>query len=139
MSMFPSISIAGSGLSVDQTWIDTIGGNIANAQDTVTPGQPVYREQSVVAAPVGNTSVIGQPEAGNGVHVQAIALSAGKGVLTYDPTNPLANKQGDVVSPNINIGHELTSLVEAQVNYEADATVLQNSDTAYKNVLTIKA
>jgi flagellar basal-body rod protein FlgC len=137
--MFPSISIAGSGLSVDQTWIDAVGGNIANAQDQVTPGQPVYREQSVVAVPVGGTSPLGQPTAGNGVAVQEIAVSNGKGVLTYNPTNPLANKQGYIVTPNINIGHELTSLVEAQVNYEADATVLQNSDTAYKNVLSIKA
>ncbi len=139
MSMFPSISIAGSGLSVDQTWIDAIGGNIANAQDQVTPGKPVYREQSVVAVPQANLSVTGQVGAGNGVQVQAINLSAGKGILTYDPTNPIANKQGYVLSPNINMGHELTTLVEAQVNYEADATVLQNSDTAYKNVLSIKA
>jgi flagellar basal-body rod protein FlgC len=137
--MFPTISIAGSGLSVDQTWIDTIGGNIANAQDNVTPGQPVYREQSVEVAPLPNVSVTGQVGPGSGVHVEAINLSAGKGILTYDPTNPIANKQGYVLSPNINMGHELTTLVEAQVNYEADATVLQNSDTAYKNVLSIKA
>ena len=99
MSMFPSISIAGSGLSVDQTWIDAIGGNIANAQDQVTPGKPVYREQSVVAVPQANLSVTGQVGAGNGVQVQAINLSAGKGILTYDPTNPIANKQGYVLSP----------------------------------------
>ena len=50
MSMFPSITIAGTGLDVDQTWIDTISGNVANAEDAVTPGQPVYRDQEVLVS-----------------------------------------------------------------------------------------
>ncbi len=32
MSMFPAVNIAGTGLEVDQTWIDAIGGNVANAR-----------------------------------------------------------------------------------------------------------
>jgi len=32
----------------------------------------------------------------------------------------------------------MTSLVEAQVSYEVDSKVLQNSDTAYQAILAIK-
>jgi len=134
VSMFPAIDIAGTGLGVDQTWIDTIGGNVANANDATTPGKPVYREQQIVAVPAPSTS-----PAGNGVQISAIALGSGQGVLTSDPGNPLANNKGDVLYPNINIGAQMTSLVQAQMNYEADSTVLQNSDTAYKAILAIKA
>ena len=89
MSMFPSISIAGTGLEVDQTWIDAIGGNVANAEDAVTPGQPVYREEEVAAvASPGSGS--GSP--GNGVQA-SITLGSSQGILTHDPGKP-ARRQG---------------------------------------------
>lgn len=135
--MFPSIAIAGSGLGVDQTWLDAISGNVANANDAVTPGKPVYRAQEVVAEASPNGVGPTPSSAGNGVQVAAVALGPAKGILTSDPTSPLADKQGDVVYPEINIGHQMTTLVEAQMSYEADATVLQNSDSAYKAILAI--
>jgi flagellar basal body rod protein FlgC len=49
-SIWSGIDIAGSGAEVDQTWIDTIGGNVANMNDAVTPGQSVYQAQYVQAA-----------------------------------------------------------------------------------------
>jgi flagellar basal-body rod protein FlgC len=135
MSMFPSISIAGTGLEVDQTWIDAIGGNVANAEDAVTPGQPVYRDEQIVAeaAPVGSDNV------GDGVEAKAVALGSAQGILTYQPDSPLANAKGYVTYPDVNIGNEMTSLVEAQVSYEVNAKVMQNSSDAYNAVLQIKA
>ena len=135
MSMFPSIGIAGTGLEVDQTWIDAIGGNVANAEDAVTPGQPVYRDEEIVAqaAPAGTNSV------GNGVELRGVALGSSQGILTYEPDSPLANAKGYVTYPEVNIGHEMTSLVEAQVSYEVDAKVMQNSTDAYNAILQIKA
>ncbi len=137
MSMFPSINIAGTGLEVDQTWIDAIGGNVANAQDAVTPGQPVYRDEEVVAA-ASPGGVRDPAPSGPACKVASVALGSAQGILTYDPGNPLANKAGDVTYPEVNIGHEMTSLVEAQVSYEVDSKVLQNSDTAYQAILAIK-
>lgn len=134
--MFPSISVAGSGLEVDQTWIDAIGGNVANAEDAVTPGKSVYRDQEVVAAaspPAGGSSV------GDGVEVEGIELGSAEGTLTYDPGNPIADSRGYVTYPSVNIGHEMTSLVEAQVSYEVNAKVLQNATDAYQAILNIKA
>jgi flagellar basal-body rod protein FlgC len=136
MSMFPAISIASTGLEVDQTWIDAIGGNVANAEDAVTPGQPVYRDEEIVA---GSAPSSGSSSVGNGVELKGIALGSSTGVLTYDPSNPIANKEGYVAYPDVNIGHEMTSLVEAQVSYEVDSKVLQNSTDAYNAILQIKS
>jgi flagellar basal-body rod protein FlgC len=138
MSMFSAITTSGTGLDVDQTWINTIGGNIANAEDAVTPGQPVYRDQEVVAEAAPSSPVPGSSAAGTGVQVEGIDLGSAQGILTYDPSNPIANKQGEVTYPDINIGSQMSSLVEAQVSYEANANVLQSSDAAYKSMLAIK-
>ena len=121
MSMFPSISIAGTGLEVDQTWIDT----------TSAPAKPVAFVAE--AAPVGSDNV------GDGVEAKAVALGSAQGILTYQPDSPLANAKGYVTYPDVNIGNEMTSLVEAQVSYEVNAKVMQNSSDAYNAVLQIKA
>jgi flagellar basal-body rod protein FlgC len=136
--MFPAINIAGTGLEVDQAWIDAIGGNVANAEDAVTPGQPVYRDEEVVAAEAPGPNGLGSGSTGDGVEVKAIALGSAQGILTYDPGNQIADKQGYVTYPDVNIGHEMTSLVEAQVSYEVDSKVLQNSTNAYNAILAIK-
>ncbi|MGA2528144.1 MAG: flagellar basal body rod C-terminal domain-containing protein [Acidimicrobiales bacterium] len=134
MSMFPAITIAGTGLEVDQTWINAIGGNVANAEDAVTPGQSVYRDQEVIAGAIPG-SVAG---VGNGVEVDRVALGSSQGIKTYDPSDPIADKQGYVTFPDVNIGNEMTSLVQAQVSYEVDSKVLQNSTDAYNAILQIK-
>jgi len=136
MSMFPSIDIAGTGLDVDQTWIDSISSNVANADDAATPGKPIYQEQEVVATQ--SPSAPGNVN-GSGVQVQSVNVSTAPGVLVSDPGNPLANNAGLVEYPNVDIGHQMTSLVQAQASYEANANVLGNSDAAYKAILAIKA
>ncbi len=137
MSMFPAISIAGTGLEVDQTWIDAIGGNVANAEDAVTPGQPVYRDEEIVAGIRHHPP--GRARSGNGVERQGHrARLRPRASSPMTRANPIANKEGYVAYPDVNIGHEMTSLVEAQVSYEVDSKVLQNSTDAYNAILQIK-
>ncbi len=139
MSMFPSISVAGTGLNVDEAWIDTIGGNVANSEDAVSPGQPVYRAQYLEVQPQPQTPVeVGGTGYGSGVQVKAVELGSAKGVLVEDPQSPLA-VNGEVEMPDVDVGHELVSLVEAQTSYQANADVMQHATTAYQAILGIKA
>jgi len=132
--MFEAIDIAGSGINVDQTWIDTIGGNVANANDGVTPGQPVYQAQYVDAAAV--------PEAngpGLGVEVQSIELGPAQGQMDYEPTNPKADAQGEVAYPVVDLAQQMTGLIESQSSYQANASVMGKATSAYESILQIKA
>jgi flagellar basal-body rod protein FlgC len=132
--MFEAIDIAGSGINVDQTWIDTIGGNVANSNDGVTPGQPVYQAQYVDATPV--------PEAdgpGLGVQVQQIELGSAQGQMDYEPTNPKADAQGEVAYPVVDLAQQMTGLIESQTSYQANASVMNKSTAAYQSILDIKA
>lgn len=131
--MFSTIPVAGSGLVVDQTWLDTIGGNIANANDAVTPGGRVYREEYVQVMP--ETPAAG--EVASGVQVVGIPLGSARGKLAWAPGNPLANAQGMVEYPNIHLGHEMVSLVNAERSFQANAAVLSHSVNAYKSILAI--
>jgi flagellar basal-body rod protein FlgC len=129
VSLFGALPIAGSGLGVDQEWLDTVGGNVANANDVATPGTPVYQPQYVDAVP--------SPD--GGVQVGGIALGSAKGVLEYEPSNPKADAAGYVALPAVDMATEMVSLVEAQANYEANAAVVKDAMGAYEAVLGIKS
>jgi flagellar basal-body rod protein FlgC len=138
-SIWSGIDIAGSGAEVDQTWIDTIGGNVANMNDAVTPGQSVYQAQNVQAAEQVDPPGSATPGAGVGVQVDAINLGPAAGQIEYDPANPVANAQGDVEYPVVDLGSEMTDLVQAQTSYQANAEVLSHATDAYQAILDIKA
>jgi flagellar basal-body rod protein FlgC len=129
-SIWSAVDTAGSGADVDQTWIDTIGGNVANMEDGVMPGQPVYQAQYVEA---------GEQPDGEGVQVQAIDLGPSQGELDYEPSNPVANAQGEVEYPVVDLGSQMVDLMEAQASYQANAQVLSDAKTAYQSILDIKA
>ena len=138
-SIWSAVDIAGTGVNVDQSWIDTVGGNIANMNDAVTPGQPVYRAQYVVAAEqVTPSSALGAGT-GAGVGVSTVALGSATGEIQYDPTNPVANAKGLVEYPVVDLGTQMTDLIQAQTSYQANAKVMSTAKDAYDAILNIKA
>ena len=138
-SIWSGIDIPGTGAEVDQTWIDTIGGNVANMNDAVTPGQPVYQAEYVEAGEQAGPADSGSPGAGMGVQVNSIAMGPATGQIEYDPTNPIANAQGDVEYPVVDLATEMTDLVQAQTSYQANADVMSKATSAYQAILDIKA
>lgn len=133
-SLFSVLGIAGSGVDAMQTWINTSGGNIANSNDAVSPNKPAYAEETTVLSPTGPVGVPGQT--GTGV-TATVRLGSTAGVLAYEPSNPLANAQGEVRLPNVSISNELVNLIQAQNGYQADTSVLQKAVAAYQSGLTI--
>jgi flagellar basal-body rod protein FlgC len=138
-SIWSAVDIAGSGADVDQTWIDTVGSNVANMNDAVTPGQPVYRAQYVDAGEQVQPVDTASRGSGVGVQVDVIALGPANGQIEYDPTNPVANGQGEVEYPVVDLGAEMTDLVQAQTSYQANAEVMSHATSAYEAILDIKA
>jgi flagellar basal-body rod protein FlgC len=97
--------------------------NIANANSTATtPGGDPYRRkiatmQSEFDRQVGATMAQpGQPVADTSDFRKQ-----------YDPGNPLADKTGYVMLPNVNPLVEIMDMREAQRSYEADLTVMESS------------
>ena len=100
------MDIAGTGADVDQTWIDTIGSNVANMNDAVTPGQPVYQAQYVDAGEQVEPADSGTPGAGVGVQVDAVTLGPGaRARSSTTPPTRSPNAQGEVEYPVVDLGH----------------------------------
>ena len=145
MGLFDPISTAETGVNVSQTWLDAISENIANQNDTAPTSQGVYQTRFVVAQPIpGQVEGTGPGSAteasiGGGVQIAGVALGSPYGVETYQPSNPLANRQGMVREANVNLGQQMTDMMLAQNGYEANLTTISQAEQAYQAALALKA
>jgi flagellar basal-body rod protein FlgC len=133
VTLFSALDIAGTGVDAMQTWIDTSGGNIANANDAVAANKPAYAAESSVFTPV-SAAIPGQP--GEGV-ATTVTLGSTAGVLAYEPHSPLANNAGEVKLPDVSISDQLVGLMQAPDGYQATTDVMARAVSAYQSGLTI--
>ncbi|MDQ6754058.1 MAG: flagellar basal body protein [Actinomycetota bacterium] len=125
---FDVIGIAGSALTVHRKWMDAIADNLANINTATKTSGNAFQARFVEA----------QAGAGNsGVHVSGVALGSATGRVVNDPTNPLADKDGNVRMPDIDLGTEMGQLIMAQRGYQANAAVVDRAKTSYEAALQI--
>lgn len=127
MGAFDSLAIANSALGAHQTWIDALAGNIANANTMEPTSGNAFQETYVVFA----------PRADGGVDVAGFAKGDPAGRLVSDPGSPLADAQGYVRAPDMDMASEMGQLVMAQRGYQASVQVTKTAQDTYASALQI--
>lgn len=130
--MFGALDIAVSGATVSRIWMDAISDNVANTNTVRPAGEEPFRARLVVAEAVRD----GDGTRG-GVRVTGIVENEGIAPVTYDPANPLADENGLVTRPVVDIGQEMTNLILASRSYEANLSVVDRVRDAYLAALRI--
>ena len=130
MSSFKIFDIAGSGLSAQSVRLNTVASNLANADSVSGDPTTVYRArhpvfQAVQQKMLGAASVADQSEAA--VTVKGIVESQAAPQMRYDPGNPLANAQGNIYAPNVNVIEEMTDMISASRAYQDNVEVMNTS------------
>jgi flagellar basal-body rod protein FlgC len=128
MSIFQSIGIAATGTTVYRKWLDAVSDNLSNMNDAVSTSQGAYRERHVVAQ---------QASDGVGAQVGGIVLGNSTGRVVYEPSNPLADKDGNVRYPDIDLASQMGQLMMAQRGYQANLSVVDRAKDAYQAALQI--
>ncbi|MGB1077057.1 MAG: flagellar basal body rod protein FlgC [Bdellovibrionales bacterium] len=124
-----------SGLQAQSTKLAVSASNIANA-DSRGSLDPDNIRQPYQALEVETVS-----QSTNAVNggVRAIVLPKEPGaVVSYDPDSPLANTQGEIGIPNVNIGEELINNIQASQAYKASLQlipVIKDMDEALFNAV----
>jgi flagellar basal-body rod protein FlgC len=162
--MFRTLGVAASGLSAQRLRLETIAGNIANAEVTRTAEGGPYRRRVVemtaspaLGAPLPSalTGVatmpgagaphvpfldvagVTAPDAARGVQGTGGVEDASEGPLVYDPGHPDADDAGYVRYPNVRITDEMVDLMDARRVFEANATVFQSAKQMLRRALDI--
>lgn len=114
---FGSLDIAVSGLKAHSKRIELISSNIANARTTNGPdGEPYRRLDAVLKSDSDGVS---------SVSIDEIVTDESEYQRILDPGNPMANDEGYISMPNVNIPTEMIDLTTASKAYQANVAVMK--------------
>jgi flagellar basal-body rod protein FlgC len=134
--LFPTFNTAATGLGVFRTWMDAVSDNMANVSTARPTSEAAFQARFVVATAIGNgqEAMTGAPA---GARVTGISFGDAEGRLVQDPTNPLADANGMVRMPDIDMGDQMTQLMIAQRGYQMNLAVIDRAKDAYQQALSI--
>ena len=105
--------------------------------DDVAVGAVDVRAARVQDVPHRLDGFAGQGHVPRGVVVEAPRFGDPAGRLQYDPNHPLADENGFVRAPDMDLTDQMTSLIIAQRAYQANVTVFERARDAYIRALEI--
>ena len=135
MGMFTAFDINATGMTAERYRMDIISQNVANANTTRTEDGTHYRRKVVVYEEKNSQAPFRQVLSkargrydGTGVKVTGVYEDRWtEGNMVYDPSQPDADENGDVMYPNVSTITEMTNLIDASRAYQANATAFSAS------------
>jgi flagellar basal-body rod protein FlgC len=128
MSTFNAIGVASTGVTVYRKWLDAVSDNIANMDNVSRTSENAFQARYVIAQ---------QAQDGNGAEVGGVAYGSKEGILTLDPDNPLADNQGYVRRPDIDLGDQMAQMMMAQRAYQANLSVVDRAKESYTAAINL--
>lgn len=134
MSLFRVFDIAGSAMTAQSIRLNATASNLANAESaTSSSGQPYRAKQVVFSATQLHAN---QPQA-VGVTVASVSEDQAPPRLVYDPKNPLADGNGYIAMPNVNVVEEMTNMISASRSYQTNADMMNTAKTLLQKTLQL--
>ncbi|WP_058913546.1 flagellar basal body rod protein FlgC [Entomohabitans teleogrylli] len=132
MSLFSILDISGSAMAAQSQRLNVSASNMANADSAVGPDGNPYRARQVIfqvnSAPGQSTG---------GVRVSEVVESSAPDRLVYQPGNPLADAQGYVRMPNVDVVGEMVNTISASRSYQANVEVMNSAKALMLKTLTL--
>ncbi|MEH0109338.1 flagellar basal body rod C-terminal domain-containing protein [Tersicoccus sp. MR15.9] len=125
---FDAIGIAGTALTVHRKWLDAISDNIANVNTVTRTSDSAFRARYIEAQAGAGTS---------GVYIRSTPEGDATGRIVHQPDHPLADANGNVRYPDVDLNEQMTSLIMAQRGYQANAAVVDRAKETYQAALQI--
>ena len=142
MDMGSIFNIAGSGMNAQSVRLNTTASNLANADSASSSTDTTYKSRQAVFASIQNGLMTGSSlddmrEGGVGVQVLGIVESDAPLQARYEPNHPLANKDGYVYYPNVNVVEEMANMMSASRSYDANVEMFDTAKHMMQRVLTL--
>ncbi|HEY0924448.1 flagellar basal body rod protein FlgC [Rheinheimera pacifica] len=132
MSSYKIFDITGSGMTAQAVRMNTTASNIANANSVSSSVEQTYRGRHAVFAAELSEAKRQQGDDSVGVKVLGIVESDAPLNVEYSPNHPLADENGYIYKPNVNIMEEMANMISASRSYE---TNVQTADAAKQMIM----
>ena len=133
MSLFSILDVAGSALTAQSQRLNTTASNLANAESATTADGKSYKAKQVVFS----AQPVNAQDGSVGVRVSNVIEDQTPGRRVHDPKNPLADKDGYVTMPNVNVIEEMVNMISASRSYQTNAELMNTAKTLLLKTLQI--
>jgi len=135
MALFNVFDIAGSGMSAQSLRLNVTASNLANAESVSSSTGQTYRaRQPVFAALLDERTRDGSAV---GVRVRGIVESQAPLRTQHAPENPLADQDGYIHMPNVNVVEEMANMISASRSYQSIVEVMNTSKQLMLRTLSL--
>jgi flagellar basal-body rod protein FlgC len=127
------MAIAGAGMKAQSARMRVTSENIANADSVAqVPGGNPYRRKTLTFK-----NELDKKLGVNLVKVAKDGTDTSDYQYKYEPGNPLADVNGYVAYPNVNVVIEQADMREAQASYEANLNVIDTTRSLLNNTISL--
>ncbi len=138
MSFNQIYRVAGSAMTAQTIRLNTIASNLANAESPAASAATVYKARSPVFSAVYSARTAADPRGVQSAQVQVLdVVEVGGSVQRYEPIHPMANPQGYVFYPAVNVVSEMADMMSASRSFETNVEVLNSVKSMQQSVLKL--
>ncbi|HEY4090355.1 MAG TPA: flagellar basal body rod protein FlgC [Luteibacter sp.] len=135
MSLLKIFDVAGSGMAAQSARLNTTASNMANADSVANSEAGAYRAKQPMFSSV-QAMVNGQME-NEGVRAMGITESQAPVQARYEPSNPMADADGNVWQSNVNPVDELVNMISASRSYQNNVEVMNSARQLMQKTLDL--
>lgn len=136
MSLFNVFNVSGTGMSAQSLRLNTTASNIANADSVSSSIDQTYRARHPVFAAEMQKAAAGQNES-VGVQVLGVVESNKPLNVEYAPDHPMADGEGYIYKPNVNVIEEMTNMISASRSYQTNVQLAESAKNMLNKTLTL--
>ena len=125
MSSFRIFDIAGSAVAAQTVRLNTVASNLANANSVSSTADATYRARMPVFETVRGE--LNGKDTGAAVRIAKVIESTAAPNSRYEPSNPLADANGFVYTPDISAVEQITDMVSASRSYQNNIEVMRTA------------
>ena len=126
MSSFKIFDISGSGMNAQSLRLNLVASNMANANSVSSSLQQTYKSRQPVFA-TQLKDIMDQQNSATGVNVLGVVESQAPPEMEYVPNHPMADEQGYIYKPNVNMVEEMANMLSASRSYQNNIEVLNTA------------
>ncbi|KFZ36919.1 flagellar basal body rod protein FlgC [Shewanella mangrovi] len=138
MGLYNIFNIAGSGMSAQSVRLNTTASNIANADSVASSVDKTYKARHPVFEAELARATNGQQQSESySVKVQGIVESDKPLLKEYSPGHPLADADGYIYKPNVNVVEEMADMISASQSYQMNVQVADATKSMLQQTLRL--
>jgi len=137
MSLYNIFDIAGSAMSSQTTRLNLVASNLANADTVSSSTNETYRSRQPIFATVLQDTMDKSQVASKGVKVLGVVESQAPLREEYTPQHPMANEDGYIFKPNVNVVEEMANMMSASRTYQNNVEILNTAKQLLQQTLKI--